>query len=89
MISLTSSMARSYTDPLLSCSRNLEQPRRKMQMLRPSMARKATVGYLQNLPPEMIDLILEFAEWPLRLNPELGMDRFLADTENAGKPSER
>ena len=42
-----------------------------------------TVGYLQNLPPEMIDLILEFAEWPLRRNPDLGMEIFLADTENA------
>lgn len=42
-----------------------------------------TVGYLQNLPPEMIDLILEFAEWPLKANPDLGMEVFLADTENA------
>lgn len=42
-----------------------------------------TVGYLQNLPPEMIDLILEFAEWPLRKDPDLGMEVFLADTENA------
>jgi hypothetical protein len=42
-----------------------------------------TVGYLQNLPPEMIDLILEFAEWPLRANSDLGMEIFLADTENA------
>ncbi|KAF1852001.1 uncharacterized protein K460DRAFT_362776 [Cucurbitaria berberidis CBS 394.84] len=42
-----------------------------------------TVGYLQQLPPEMIDLILEFAEWPLRDDPKLGMDVFLADTENA------
>jgi len=42
-----------------------------------------TVAYLQNLPPEMIDLILEFAEWPLRQDPELGMEVFLADTENA------
>ncbi len=42
-----------------------------------------TVGYLQNLPPEMIDLILEFAEWPLRANPDLSMEIFLADTENA------
>ena len=31
----------------------------------------------------MIDLILEFAEWPLRTDPDLGMDVFLADTENA------
>jgi Vam6/Vps39-like protein vacuolar protein sorting-associated protein 39 len=42
-----------------------------------------TVGYLQNLPPEMIDLILEFAEWPLRADSTLGMEIFLADTENA------
>ncbi|KAF2470615.1 uncharacterized protein BDR25DRAFT_303677 [Lindgomyces ingoldianus] len=41
------------------------------------------VGYLQQLPPEMIDLILEFAEWPLRTDPGLGMEIFLADTENA------
>lgn len=42
-----------------------------------------TVGYLQQLPPEMMDLILEFAEWPLRTKPQLGMEVFLADTENA------
>lgn len=42
-----------------------------------------TVGYLQTLPPEMIDVILEFAEWPLRVNPDLGMEVFIADTENA------
>ncbi|PQE26179.1 vacuolar sorting 39 domain 1 protein [Rutstroemia sp. NJR-2017a BBW] len=42
-----------------------------------------TVGYLQHLPPEMIDLILEFAEWPLRADPDVGMEVFLADTENA------
>ncbi|KZF19880.1 AvaB protein [Xylona heveae TC161] len=42
-----------------------------------------TVGYLQNLPPEMIDLILEFSEWPIRADSDLGMEIFLADTENA------
>lgn len=42
-----------------------------------------TVAYLQGLPAEMIDLILEFAEWPLRADPSLGMQVFLADTENA------
>lgn len=42
-----------------------------------------TVAYLQNLPPEMIDLILEFVEWPLKQDPELGMEVFLADSENA------
>lgn len=44
---------------------------------------RRTVAYLQNLPPEMIDLILQFAEWPLKKDPELGMEIFLADTENA------
>lgn len=42
-----------------------------------------TVGYLQSLPPEMIDIILEFGDWVLRRDPERGMDIFLADTENA------
>lgn len=42
-----------------------------------------TIGYLQALPPEMIDLILEFAAWPLKANPDLGMEIFLADSENA------
>ena len=42
-----------------------------------------TVAYLQNLPPDMIDLIIQFAEWPLREVPDLGMEVFLADTENA------
>ncbi|KAF2185224.1 vacuolar morphogenesis protein AvaB [Zopfia rhizophila CBS 207.26] len=44
---------------------------------------RRTVGYLQQLPPDMIDLILEFAEWPLRTDPNLAMEVFLADTENA------
>lgn len=42
-----------------------------------------TVSYLQNLPPELIDLILEFAQWPIEAKPEAGMEIFLADTENA------
>ncbi|KAK4943219.1 Vacuolar morphogenesis protein 6 [Elasticomyces elasticus] len=42
-----------------------------------------TVGYLQQLPPEMIDIILEFAKWPIRAQPDVGMQVFLADTENA------
>ncbi|MCJ1472038.1 Vacuolar morphogenesis protein 6 [Lambiella insularis] len=42
-----------------------------------------TVAYLQNLPPELIDLILEYAEWPLKVDPKLGMEVFLADSENA------
>ncbi|EKG21947.1 Citron-like protein [Macrophomina phaseolina MS6] len=42
-----------------------------------------TIAYLQQLPPELIDLILEYAEWPIRTDPEQGMEIFLADTENA------
>ncbi|KAJ9133564.1 Vam6/Vps39-like protein [Pleurostoma richardsiae] len=42
-----------------------------------------TVAYLQSLPPEMIDLILEFSGWTLRADPELAMEVFVADTENA------
>ncbi|KAJ5927916.1 hypothetical protein N7466_006872 [Penicillium verhagenii] len=42
-----------------------------------------TVAYLQNLPPDEIDLILEFGEWPLQTDQEIGMEVFLTDTENA------
>ncbi|KAI1759089.1 SPX-domain-containing protein [Hypoxylon sp. FL1150] len=42
-----------------------------------------TVGYLQSLPPEMIDIILEFADWVLRRDPDKGLEIFLADSENA------
>ena len=42
-----------------------------------------TVSYLQNLPPELIDLILEFAAWPMQTKPEIGMEIFVADTENS------
>ncbi|KAL8965403.1 MAG: hypothetical protein Q9183_003871, partial [Haloplaca sp. 2 TL-2023] len=42
-----------------------------------------TVAYLQGLPPEMIDLILQYVEWPLKEDPDLAMDVFLADSENA------
>lgn len=44
---------------------------------------KRTVAYLQHLPPSMIDLILEYAEWPIKADPQLGMEVFLADSENA------
>lgn len=39
--------------------------------------------YLQTLGPEYLSLILEFALWPLRRDPERGMQIFLADSENA------
>ncbi|KAH6620933.1 hypothetical protein B0J18DRAFT_211147 [Chaetomium sp. MPI-SDFR-AT-0129] len=42
-----------------------------------------TVMYLQGLPPDLIDVILEFSEWTLKKDPKLGMEVFLADSENA------
>ncbi|OAA55910.1 vacuolar morphogenesis protein [Niveomyces insectorum RCEF 264] len=42
-----------------------------------------TIAYLQSLPPDMIDLVLEFAAWTLRADPARGMEVFLADSENA------
>lgn len=44
-----------------------------------------TVGYLQQLPPELIDIVLEFVHWPLSVAPDEGMSVFLADTDNAEK----
>ncbi|CAK7219371.1 Vacuolar morphoproteinsis protein 6 [Sporothrix bragantina] len=42
-----------------------------------------TIAYLQSLPPDMIDLILEFSAWTLRADPVNAMSVFLADSENA------
>lgn len=42
-----------------------------------------TVMYLQGLPPNMIEVILEFSEWTLKRDAKLGMEVFLADSENA------
>ena len=42
-----------------------------------------TVAYLQNLAPDMIDLILEFSEWTLSSDADSGMQVFVADMENA------
>nr|POE46825.1 vacuolar morphogenesis protein 6 [Quercus suber] len=42
-----------------------------------------TVAYLKQLPPELIDTILEFVLWPIQENPDSGMDVFLADSDNA------
>ncbi|KAI9666909.1 MAG: Vacuolar morphogenesis protein 6 [Alyxoria varia] len=44
---------------------------------------RRTVAYLQQLPFELIDLILEYARWPLQVNPRMGMEIFTADSENA------
>lgn len=59
-----------HTDAEVAIPEQLRGPRR-------------TVGYLQSLPPEMIDIILEFADWVLRRDPNQGMEVFLADSENA------
>ena len=42
-----------------------------------------TISYLQALPPELIDLLLEFAKWPIQTRPDLAMQTFITDTENA------
>ncbi|KAI4755680.1 hypothetical protein E4T52_12253 [Aureobasidium sp. EXF-3400] len=42
-----------------------------------------TIAYLQNLPAELIDIILEFAEWPIKVNAKKGMEIFVADSRNA------
>ncbi|KAH0841351.1 hypothetical protein AYO21_04946 [Fonsecaea monophora] len=42
-----------------------------------------TVSYLQNMGPDLIDMILEFARWPLEVDPAMAMEIFLGDTENA------
>jgi len=44
---------------------------------------RRTVVYLQGLPPDMIDVILEFSEWTLRKDPQLAMDVFVEETQNA------
>ncbi|KAL3963778.1 hypothetical protein ACCO45_000782 [Purpureocillium lilacinum] len=42
-----------------------------------------TIQYLQNLPPSEIGLILEYAGWTLKSNPDYAMEIFTGDTENA------
>lgn len=42
-----------------------------------------TVGYLKQLPPELVDVVLEFVRWPIDEDPDVGMEVFLADTDNA------
>ena len=41
------------------------------------------VSYLQHLPPEQIDIILKYAQWPLEVEGQLGMQIFIVDTVNA------
>ena len=53
--------------------------------LKPFHGPSKVIAYLQQLPPEYIDLILEFVIWPLEQDPNQGMAVFLADSENAEK----
>jgi hypothetical protein len=41
------------------------------------------VSYLKQLPPDLVDVILEFVQWPIQVRPEVGMEVFVADTDNA------
>ncbi|KAF2859454.1 hypothetical protein K470DRAFT_258940 [Piedraia hortae CBS 480.64] len=41
---------------------------------------RRTVAYLKQLPPELVDLIIEFARWPLEEVAELGMEVFVDDS---------
>lgn len=44
---------------------------------------RRTVAYLQSLPPGEIELVFEYAEWVLKADPDLAMEVFVGDTENA------
>ncbi|KAG0636115.1 vacuolar sorting protein 39 domain 1-domain-containing protein [Tuber brumale] len=44
---------------------------------------RRTIAYLQSLKANYIDLILEFSQWPLEVDPSFGMEIFTADSENA------
>ncbi|EMC94962.1 hypothetical protein BAUCODRAFT_72958 [Baudoinia panamericana UAMH 10762] len=42
-----------------------------------------TIAYLKQLPPELVDLVLEFVRWPVDESPSEAMDVFVADTDHA------
>lgn len=44
---------------------------------------RRTVSYLKRLPPNLSNILFEFVQWPIREQPEMGMEVFLADSENA------
>ena len=49
-----------------------------------------TVEYLKQLPPELVELVLEFIEWPLRTDPGKAVEVFVEDSWNAENlPRER
>lgn len=49
-----------------------------------------TVAYLQSLPPGELGLVFEYADWVLKADPDLAMEVFVGDTENAeGLPRDK
>jgi Vam6/Vps39-like protein vacuolar protein sorting-associated protein 39 len=44
---------------------------------------RRTVAYLKQLPPELVDLVLEFIKWPIEKEPDVGMEVFIEDSDNA------
>ncbi|KAI5457285.1 SPX domain-containing protein [Mariannaea sp. PMI_226] len=42
-----------------------------------------TIQYLKNLPPSELSLILEYAEWTFKTSPDIALEIFTGDTENA------
>jgi hypothetical protein len=42
-----------------------------------------TVAYLKQLPPDLVEVILEFSSWPVREKPQVGLEVFVADSGNA------
>ena len=62
---------------------NLAQRDDKSDLPEQLRSPQRTISYLQNLSPDHSDLILEYAQWPLETEPQLAMEIFLADTENA------
>jgi Vam6/Vps39-like protein vacuolar protein sorting-associated protein 39 len=67
----------------LEMLQELGQSKDKTHVPEPLQGPARTVAYLQNLDAGYIDLILEFANWPVTDDPELGIEIFLADSENA------
>jgi hypothetical protein len=44
---------------------------------------RRTISYLKRLPPNLSNLLFEFVQWPIREQPDIGMEVFLADSESA------
>ena len=67
----------------LDLLQSLAEQKHREELPEPLQNSQRIVAYLQTLSKEHLDLILEYARRPLETDPELGMEIFLADTENA------